>query len=283
METDNPLIQRRVTFVVATNNQEVLQKNFLASPCLRNPDAQQILQQKGFPSAASAYNDAIDRSENDLIVFCHQDVIFPEPWLAQLEKALQYLESADPNWGVLGCYGETRDHRARGYIYSCGLGKMGRSFEHPAQVQTLDEVVLIIRKSSGLRFDEALPHFHLYGADICMAAERRSLKSYAVPAFCIHNTRQILVLPQEFYDCYRYFKKKWKDFLPIQTTCLRITRFDFPMHSRRLWETYLRYIRHKEVGATRRESVHELLEQLDSAGTHPRDERIHLTPSNCED
>jgi hypothetical protein len=242
---------KSITFVVAVNNKSVFENNFLASPCLSGTHSHQILVQEGFSSASNAYNDAIDRSVNDLIVFAHQDILLPEFWLLDLQRALHSLERTDPQWGVLGCYGETLDDGGRGYIYSGGLGIIGKPRDRPAAVQTLDEIVLILRKSTGLRFDECLPHFHLYGADICMAAAARGLVSYAVSAFCIHNTQQNFVLPKEFYESYRHLKRRWKDSLPIQTTCIRMERFDFYMYKKRIREAYLRFIRGKEISALR--------------------------------
>ena len=96
-----------ITFAVATNSRKTLESNFLSSECFRPPHCHQILLQEGFPCAAKAYNDAIDKSVNDLIVFAHQDVVFPAHWLCQLERALEDLEVQDHNWGVLGCYGQT--------------------------------------------------------------------------------------------------------------------------------------------------------------------------------
>ena len=250
-----------ITFVVSVNNCEVFESNFLASPCLRGPNDHQILVQEHFDSAAKAYNDAIERSANDLIVFCHQDIFLPEPWISQLGEALDRLEAEDPRWGVLGCYGVTSDHGGHGYVYSSGLGTMGEPFERPAPVQTLDEIVLILRKSSGLRFDERLPHFHFYGTDICLRAAAAGMKSYAISAFCVHNTHQSLILPKEFYDCCRHIKRVWKDNLPIQTTCIRITRSNFPMYVRRLKEFRLRYILRREVGGTRVQNVQRLFEE----------------------
>src|ERR1039458_4369689 len=91
-----------ITFVVAVNGREVLEKNFLASPGLCEFSRNQILLQEGFLSASKAYNDALDRSENDLIVFLHPDIILPNSWLPQLDRALTWLEAHDPNWGVIG-------------------------------------------------------------------------------------------------------------------------------------------------------------------------------------
>jgi glycosyltransferase involved in cell wall biosynthesis len=260
----------RITFVSAVNNREILNEHLLASPCFRAPHNHQILIQEGFPSAAQAYNDAIQKSVNELIVFCHQDIYLPSPWLSQLQKALDQLESQDPNWGVLGCGGMTRDGLGRGHLYSSGLGILGEPFERPALVQTLDEIVLIVRKSSGLGFDPELPHFHLYGTDICLAAARRGRASYAISAFCIHNTHQGLILPKEFYECCAHVRRVWRDSLPVVTPCIRLTKSNYPVYRRRLHEFYLKHIRRKTVAAVRVGDVPKLVEEVLRATTREK-------------
>lgn len=249
-----------VTFVVAANNREVLENNFLASPCLRAPHKHQILVQEAFTSAAKAYNNAIDQSVNDLIIFVHQDIVLPKFWLLQLERALERLRTIDQEWGVLGCYGVTVNNEIHGHVFYFGV--LGEPFEEPMAIQTLDEIVLVLRKSAGLRFDEGLPHFHMYGADICLAAAEQGRKSYAISAICVHNSQQNFVLPKEFYECCKYFKKKWKACLPVQTSCVRITTFGLPLYRRKLREAYLRYIVRKTVGGRRVKNSQDLLEQL---------------------
>ena len=253
-----------ITFVAAVNNRETLKENLLASPCLQQPNSHQILIQERYASAAKAYNDAIDRSRNDLIVFVHQDIILPESWTSDLERALDRLERDDPSWGVIGCYGETLHDGGRGYIYSSGLDILGKPFDRPERVQTLDEIVLIIRRSSDLRFDESLPYFHMYGTDICMTAEQAGRKNYAISAFCIHNTQPTLTLGHDFYACYWHVRRKWGKYLPIQTSCVRITRSNGPMYERRLREMYIRYIRPKEFGGNRVTDVQSLLSEVDT-------------------
>jgi hypothetical protein len=265
MTTDTssaPSSTASITFVVAANNRQTLEANLLASPCFRAGHPHRILIQEGYSSASKAYNDAIEKSRNDLIVFAHQDIIFPEGWLGQFEQALRYLEVKDPRWGVLGCYGQTRDEGAHGYVYSPGPGFVGEPFEHPSEIQTLDEIVLILRKSSGLRFDETLPHFHMYGTDICMRASALGRKSYAIPALCVHNTLHYLVLPKEFYICYEHVRNTWKAQLPIQTPCIRITASNKFLYERKLREFYLRHIRHRTVIADRAKDGRGLLDAL---------------------
>jgi glycosyl transferase family 2 len=251
-----------VTFVVAVNNRGVFEHNFLASPCLGQSQDHQILIQENFGSAPKAYNDAIDRAAHDLVVFCHQDIVLPAAWLSQLQCALDDLAVTDPKWGVLGSYGKTQDGRGWGHVYSSGRDVIGEPLQRPIAVQTLDEIVLILRKSSGLRFDDSLPHFHFYGADICLRAAAKGMRSYAISAFCIHNTHQSLVLPKEFYECCRHIKRVWKSSLPIQTTCIRITKSNFPLYRRKAGEFYLRHIRRKEYGGTRVLNPLPLLQEL---------------------
>jgi hypothetical protein len=259
------LTDRSITFVVpVTHRGDILEDNLLSSPCFREPHNYQLLIQESFASAATAFNDAIDRSVNDLIVFVHQDIYLPRSWLSQLDRAIELLEKADPKWGVLGCWGASPEDGCRGHIYSNGLGVLGAPFENPIPVQTLDEIVLILRKSSGLRFDEHLPNFHLHGADICLAAAEQRMKSYVISAFCVHNNNQYLILPGEFYQSYGHLKQTWDAKVPIQTTCIRITKFDVPMYTRRLREAYLRCISRRKLDDPRAHDVPRLLEQVDA-------------------
>jgi hypothetical protein len=261
--------QSSITFVIAVNDRKMFENNFMASPCFSESHNHQILMQEDFASASLAYNDALRRSDNDTVVFAHQDIILPSSWVDDLHLATARLESVDPHWGVLGCYGMTADAEERGYVYSNGQGILGQAFAAPQIVQTLDEIVLILRKSSKLGFDDRFPYFHLYGADICLTAANRGRKSYAISAFCVHNTQQNLVLPKEFYDCYRALKGKWKSSLPIFTTCVSVTRFDMPMHERQIREAWLSFIVSRRIGATRVADGRALMRQLDSSTERP--------------
>ncbi len=65
-----------------------------------------------------------------------------------------------------------------------------------------------------------------------------------------------------FYESWRYIRRTWKNNLPIQTTCVRITRLNLPIYKKRLQEVYAKYIRRKEVGGKREENVKHLLEKV---------------------
>jgi hypothetical protein len=232
---------KKFTFAVAVNNIEILQKNLLLSPELLKDHKHQVIIKQNYSSASLAYNNAIDEAENEIIIFIHQDVYLPETWFPDLSLCLSFLEERQMNWGVLGCFGSRKGTHGSAYgglgrVYANGIGFHGMELTEPKPVDTLDEIILIIRKSSGLRFDPSLPHFHLYGTDICMSAKDKGMTNFAFQGFCIHNTNQLLSLPKEFYDCYYYVKKKWAKFLPIDTSCIVISRFDKKLRVRKARE-----------------------------------------------
>ena len=105
---------------------------------------------------------------------------------------------------------------------------LGQKFSEPQRVNTLDELLLVVRKSSGVRFDPLINGYHLYGADVCLEAQKRGCSVYAIPAFCIHNTNGYRTLPWAFWRNYLRLRRKWRDRLPITTSCTVITRWGWP-------------------------------------------------------
>lgn len=238
------MCDEKISIVAAVNNMNVLKSNLLLSPELANGTHHQLIIKHNYQSASLAYNSAIDEAENDLIIFIHQDIYLPETWFSDLERSLSYLKKNNIEWGVLGCSGCSKDAPfGMGRVYTTGLGVHGTHILNPEPIETLDEIVLIIRRSSGLRFDSCLPHFHLYGTDICLSAKTHGLSCYVIPAFCIHNTHQIPGLPSEYWTCYEYIKRKWRAFLPIYTTCSTISYFNKKKYRQYFSEVYRKLLR----------------------------------------
>ena len=227
----------RLTFVSAVNDEEVYRSNFCSSPLFEGLHPHQLICRKGYCSTAKAYNGAIDEAENDLVAFVHQDVVLPASWIDCVKKAIDWLSDNDPEWGVLGCYGVTTEHEFVGHLFCASQGRiLGQPFESPVEVATLDELILIVRGSTGIRFDELLPDFHFYGMDICMLARSRGNRCYAISAFCLHNANRTLRFPAGFFKAADYVRRRWRAFLPIKTTCiiLRKSRADLYMRYRYL-------------------------------------------------
>jgi hypothetical protein len=267
--TDNEKHEReegamKWSVISAVNNEGVLRSCLLKSPDIQS--AAEVILQTGYSSAAAAYNSAIQKASTDLLVFVHQDVYLPSGWADALQRAVERLSTQDPNWGILGVWGVTKSNDRAGYLYWTGLdGTAGEPFDSPEEVTSLDEVLLILRKSSGLRFDEHLPGFHLYGADISLEARRRGMKCYAVSAFCVHNTNEYNFLPFEFWTSYLLIRRKWKTELPIRTPCAEITYSCWPMiRWNAIRAANILLGRHKS--AKRVEDPSQLYQQLISSG-----------------
>ena len=216
------------SLISAVNNEEILKSCLLNSPDVRF--ASEVILQTGYTSAAAAYNAAIQKAKTDLLVFVHQDVYLPEGWMVAVQNAMEIVSSTDPDWGVFGVWGPRPSGEEAGFVYDGAWRRvLGNQFKGGLEVDSLDEVVLILRKSGGLQFDPQIPGYHMYGADICQEAKKQGRKCYAIAAFCIHNTSQYGMLPWQFWKAYLAMRRKWKDQLPIKTTCTEISRWCWPM------------------------------------------------------
>ncbi len=170
-------------------------------------------------SAAEALNIGIGRAVHEIVVCCHQDVIFPAGWVDTLHR--QIMETGDPEFGVLGTFGVDLAGQYVGNIKdphnNPQLGDL------PCRAQSLDEHCLIIRKASGLRFDEELGGFHMYGADICLEAMFRNLRCYAIDAWLEHLSGG--KADEGFKVSADKFKEKWEKrglHGPVMTTCCQL-------------------------------------------------------------
>jgi hypothetical protein len=210
------------SLVVAANSDDILQTNLLRPG--EADLAKEIAIKRNAPSAAIAYNAGLNECTGDVVVFAHQDVFLPAGWAKKLCEGIKQLTERDPLWGVAGAYGVTTYGKSAGYVYSTGLRRfVGEPFAELIQVRSLDEMLLVLRRSADLRFDEGLPGFHLYGTDICLEAELRGMRNYVLPCFALHNSCGVKWLPMGFWQAYIYLRRKWKDRLPILTPCTKIT------------------------------------------------------------
>lgn len=205
-----------IDIVAAVDSEGVLSANLARSAVLGQANVN-FQRQRGFRSAASAYNSAFSKAKSETVVFVHQDVYLPRRWFSQLQSAVQWLNETDPNWAVLGVYGVTDRGKHIGYVWSSGLNRvLGGPFVEPVRVDSLDELLIVLRKRPQLRFDENLPGFHLYGTDIVQEARSLGYGSYAICAPVVHNSRPVVYLSNSYLAAYDYERKKWKCGLPIQ-------------------------------------------------------------------
>ena len=216
-----------LSFVVCGSDDAVLQANVLSSPCLHQGCPHEFTVIKNCPSAADGLNRGLERARHEWVVCLHQDVVLSEGWDRCLANQLREAERQFGTIGVAGVYGvgEAMPPREPGGAFSAARtgwvvdrGRVLRDGpELPARVTTLDELLLVVRRDAGLRFDPALG-FHLYGADICLQAHERGLAVVALEALCHHNSRSV-ALPEAFFASAEVFARKWSQGMPVATPC----------------------------------------------------------------
>lgn len=219
---------RSLCVVAAVNDEAVLRRNLVASPMIaRTP----LHLERGALSASIAYNRGLDATDADIVIFAHQDVYFPAGWDTALHATLAWLDAEAPDWAVLGVFGVAAASGGRiGWVWSSGLGRViGAPLTAPVRAQSVDELVIVLRREAGLRFDEALPHFHLYGTDIVQTALRQGRSAFVASLPVVHNSRFVPSLRGGFAEAYRHMRRKWRDRLPIETPVSRLTRIGFPL------------------------------------------------------
>lgn len=155
-------------------------------------------------TAAEGLNEGIEKADSDFIICCHQDVSFPENWESILSKQIPCL----PKIGVVGTFGKTFELKSAGCIFN-PKPQLRANGHLPCRAMSLDEHCLMFFKSSGLRFDGSNPHFHLYGADLCLQAQEIGLYNYIIGSGLEHLSPKG-AFDETFDLAMRWLIDKWK-------------------------------------------------------------------------
>jgi hypothetical protein len=166
-----------------------------------------------FAGAAAALNWGFGQAGGDVVCFVHQDVVFLQPdWLSRCEE----IVNGHPQGGWFGVCGVTRDGKLRGLLKD-RTAVVGAPLREPAQVQSLDEVVLIHRRE-GAGFDEKLCGWHSYGTDACLSDAILGRPSYVLPLPIWHDSPA--TNQRGLAEAQQFLREKYaRHFKTIHTTC----------------------------------------------------------------
>ena len=207
----------------------------LANCLARSPDVASgtlpLDAREGFASAARAYNGALDRARaGTAVVLAHQDVYLPNGFAHRLRARIAEVERIDPDWAVLAPFGVAADGVAQGRVWSTAWDRV---FEGPSAlplpIVSADELLIVVRADGGLRFDDALPGFHLYATDIIQTAVAAGRRCYAIDAPVIHHDKPVIELGGTYRSAHRYMRRKWRRALPIPTLIAPLSRSPLPL------------------------------------------------------
>ena len=215
----------RAVAVSAVNDEASLALNLARSPMIASGRVP-LHVERGAPSAAAAYNRGMDATDAPVLLLVHQDVYFPEGWEDRLAAAIAAVEAVDPDWGVIGAYGVDAARAGWGRLWSSSIGgPMGRRAERPVPVESLDELLIVMRREAGLRFDEDPPLWHLYGTDIVQAARAAGAGAWVADLPVVHNDSFHGRLGADFAAGYHHVRRKWQHRLPLRTSVLQVDRW----------------------------------------------------------
>lgn len=205
----------------ASHSDAILNANLLASPEIAS-GALPVHVERGAPSATIAYNRALDATDAPIVIFAHHDVYLPPGWSALLARRLAELPA---DWALFGAFGVGMDAAHIGPVWSSSLGQIvGRVPLQPVPVQSIDELLIVMRRDAGLRWDEGLPCWHFYGTDIVAAAHAAGRGAYAGALPTVHNDQFHPALGSDFTECYRFMQRKWAAALPLRSPITKISR-----------------------------------------------------------
>jgi len=212
-----------VTVSVCVTDPSVLQSTLASSPDLTAGAPHELLPWGGCPNAAAGHNRALEDSRHEWVLCAHQDVYLPRGWLGRFRGAVRRAEAALGRLDVVGVYGVLTGSRGAAVTAGHVIDRencLRPDALLPGLADSLDELLIAVRPDSGLRFDPALG-WHLYGTDLCLAAQAAGRRAAVVDALCHHDSRSC-GLPEEFGKSAEYLASKWPARMPVGTSCGQI-------------------------------------------------------------
>lgn len=215
--------------IAAVNDDDILENCLALSPDVADGTLP-LTVIRGANSMSEAYNQGLAQTDARICLLAHQDVYLASGWAKQAVEALNRLEKSHPDWMVAGPYGVTKSGTHVGRVWDVNMGReLGQSGFEPTPIESLDELLLIVKRDPQFRFDRDLPHFHLYGTDLVQTAWANGRDAVAIELPVVHNNRPYASLGKGYVAGYNYVRRKWRHRLPIFTTICQISYNPFPL------------------------------------------------------
>jgi len=156
---------RQYTIGHIKHNEELYKKHL--GPSLENLKGNfKIITTTDQKKPAANYNDIIDSSTKDLILFLHEDVSFSSNLLHAIDTTISILKEQKLKFSALGIVG--RNYNTQYDASWCGPAGIYR-------YETVDCCFILIDKSDNHKFDDkTFDDFHLYVEDYCIGVEEKT-------------------------------------------------------------------------------------------------------------
>lgn len=170
-------------------------------------------------------------AKGQYVILCHQDIRLIDNNYDDLIEKISEIETADPNWAVLGNAGGKCPGKFIVRITDHSYGKNAKHGPFPTRVRSVDENFIVLRGDANLGISRDLYGFHLYGTDLCIMADILGYNIYVIDFHLQHiggkvvknlGTKADDTSPLSFNYIRKSLIKKYKRAFSsrwIQTTC----------------------------------------------------------------
>jgi len=181
-------------------------------------------------SLTELYNKALTETTNNIVVFCHDDILFEtKNWGRKILKHFK----RNPDYGIIGIAGsrelpssgkwwENPSHMY-GQVYHQHEGKRWLSKYSDRKPGFIDNVVLVdglffcVNKNTiKTNFDEDVKGFHFYDVDFCFRNYNEGVKIGVTSDIDVTHL-SIGQTNEKWEDNRKMFSEKYKDILPIKS------------------------------------------------------------------
>lgn len=169
-----------------------------------------------FATAGAALNHGARQARHEVVIFVHQDV-----YLHSVDRLLEAasLLANGSRWGMLGALGITSAGALVGRIRD-RVQLLGRSAPHPVPVESLDEVLFMVRRDLVLE-DPLSEHpdlaWHTYAVEYGLRVKARGLEVGAVDLAITHNSMTTNLARLDV--AHRRVAAMHPGAVPVRTTC----------------------------------------------------------------
>ena len=182
----------------------------------------------GEKSLSQVYNEIINESETDIIVLCHDDILFEtNGWYSKILKHFDKTE-----YGIIGVAGTTympssgmwweqkgrmigivnHEHEGKKWV-----SKYSDSFGNGIRDTVIVDGLFIVIDKTKIKhtFDESVPGFHMYDVNFCFKNFLEGVKVGVITNIRITH-KSIGMVNQQWDENRKMFAEKYKDQLPAK-------------------------------------------------------------------
>ncbi len=166
---------------------------------------------------------ALTQAKGRYLIFCHDDVELLHDGYDDLCQRLAALEDQDPLWMVAGLaggvYRQLGVRPGRNLVASRVSDRWGAGRrvggKLPRQVESLDEMFLLMPRLRAPQPSIDLTGFHFFGTDLCLQAELAGGSAYVIDFHLFHHGKANK--GAEFWDQKARIEAKYRPYFPGRT------------------------------------------------------------------